>query len=168
MGAGAEEGEACELVGLRPGEEVMGVGDFFLPWSWGMVVRMMNRTKMTEMMVRPNARMERPCGEVKRSSMVSSPPSSVWLASDTLRGVASVARGMVVSRSSSCPFRLTTVWKESCVVLGWVGCGVCETGAEADLGAELEGWQSCNLSGASGGGCSVVCRAGNKKGEANE
>jgi len=106
VGAGAEaEGEACELIGFRPGEGVNGVEDFFLPWSWGMVVRMMNRTKMTEMMVRPKARIERPCGEVKRSSMVSSPPSSVWLASDALRGVASVARGMVVSRSS--PVRLS-------------------------------------------------------------
>jgi hypothetical protein len=104
MGAGAE-GESCELLGLRPGEEMMGVDDFFLPWSWGRVVRMMNRMKMTEITERPKARMERPCGEVKRSSMVSSPPSSVWLASDTLRGVDSVARGMMVSRAPGFRFR---------------------------------------------------------------
>lgn len=104
---GGTEGEACELLGLRPGEEVMGGGDFFLPWSWGMVVRMMKRTKMTEIMVRPKARMVRPCGEVKRSSMVSSPPSSVWLASDTFSGVDSVARGMVSTLElRSVPVRL--------------------------------------------------------------
>lgn len=104
LGAGVE-GEACELVGFRAGEAVVGSDDFSLPWSWGRVVRIINRTKMTEITVRPKARMDRPCGEVKRSSVISSTPLFIWLASDALRGVASVARGMMISSSASarCP-----------------------------------------------------------------
>lgn len=126
-GGGEAEGEACELllvVGLRPGVEV----DFFLPWSWGRVVRMMKRMKMTEIMEMPKARMDRPWGEVKRSSMVSSPPSSVWLASDALRGVDSVARGMLGLRAPA-GFRFRFVRLEEGGVLGW-GEGGAELGVE--------------------------------------